>query len=551
MKSIVLSFLITCCMALTAIGQTAAEWQQDLRHLQQTVHAKYANLFHTITAADWDKAVDKFYEEIPSLNNTSRLVGFMKLVGLFRVGHTQVSTWQMHQSGSNAVTLNRYPYQLYWFSDGLYVIAADKNYETAVGGKITSIGKMKTADALEAIRPIVSYENEQGYKSNCVHYLAIPEYLKALNITESDQEVPVVISKNGKEETVTFKSTNINYFSETGLGSPAGWGVAKKTGTVPLWQKEPAAYRYFEYLPSSKTVYVRHSVVLNDGDKTIADFFAKVFDFIDKNDVQRLILDIRMNGGGNNYLNKNVITGIIASRKINQKGKFFCILGRRTFSAAQNLTNELERYTEVIFVGEPTSENVNFYGDTKTEILPNSKLPINLSWMWWQNMDPRDKRQATYPQLAADMSFADYYNNNDPALQLAMNYDASNNLMSKLTSLLEGGKKEEALRFASAYYKDPVNKYYLDRMEPDLNNEGYRLLNEGKKEIASQMFEVNMKLFPESANTYDSYAESLMLMEKNEEAIKYYEMAIAKDKDGVTASNSKTMIEKIKKKKGF
>jgi tetratricopeptide (TPR) repeat protein len=552
MKKILLLFIIAFSLLPGAFSQTAEEWQSDLRHLQKVVHHKYNNLFHTITTAEWDKAVDKFYHEIPTLDKMSTLAGFMKLVALFNVGHTQVSTWSFHAPSQNNITLNRYPYRLYWFSDGLYIQAADKNYAKSVGGKIVKIGKMKTDDALEAIRPLVSYENEQGFKSNVVFFLASAEFLKVQGIAESSLEIPMVISKDGKEETILFKAGNYgNFPSATGIETPEGWPVAKKAGDTPLWQKEPKAYRYFEFLPASKTLYVRHSVTLNDGEKTIADYFKKVVDYIDQNDVQRLVLDIRTNSGGNNYLNKNIITSIIASRKINHKGKFFCIIGRRTFSAAQNLVNELEKYTEVTFVGEPTSENVNFYGDTRTETLPNSQLPVNLSWMWWQNQDPRDKRKATYPQLAADMSFGDYYNNNDPALQVVMNYDPSKSLLPALTRLLDAGKKDEALRFAKDYQKDPVNKYVKDSFEPDINNEGYRLMAGGKKETASGLFEINTKLFPESANTYDSYAESLMELGRNEEALKYYEMAIAKDKDGVTADNSKKMIEKIKTKKAF
>jgi len=120
-----------------------------------------------------------------------------------------------------------------------------------------------------------------------------------------------------------------------------------------------------EYIPETRTLYVRHSAVINDGDNTIESLFRNVEEFIQENDVQKLVLDLHMNGGGNNYLNKSVIKTIIKSEKINQPGKFYCITGRRTFSVAQNLVNEMENYTEVIFVGEPTSENVNFYGDTK------------------------------------------------------------------------------------------------------------------------------------------------------------------------------------------
>jgi hypothetical protein len=367
---------LTACLLSVATAQTTTEWQADLRHLQKTVHDKYDNLFHLISAAEWDKAVDSFYNRIPSLDKTNVLAGFVNLVARFHIGHTVVNVFGAHENGNTA--LARYPYRLYWFSDGLYILKADKQYEAAVGGKITRIGTMKPEQALEAIRPLVSYENEQGYKSNAMGFLSVAEFLRVQGIAQSSEEVSITYTKNGKEESVVFKPITKRITTPTVLGTPEGWVDSRKTSDTPLWQKEPEKYRYMEFLPKSKTLYVRHSVTLNDGEQTITDFFSKMADYIDKNDVQKLVLDIRVNGGGNNYLNKRIITSIIESKKINQPGKFFVILGRRTFSAAQNLVNELEKYTEVVFVGEPTSENVNFYGDTRTETLPNSKLDVNL-----------------------------------------------------------------------------------------------------------------------------------------------------------------------------
>ena len=458
-----------------------------------------------------------------------------------------MNTFGLHQQGANGLSLHRYPYQLYWFNDGLYFLQADSKYANVVSGKITRIGNMKTEAALEAVRPLVSYENEQGYRSNAVYYLAIPEFLVTEGITHTANEVSITYTKNGKEETTVFKAVNDNHnFSMTGLETPQGWTDAKIPGNTPLWQKEPASFRYMEYLPQNKTLYVRHSVTLNDGTKTIASFFNNMVDFIDKNDVERLVLDLRTNGGGNNTLNKPIITGIIKSRKINQKGKFFCITGRRTFSAAQNLVNELDRFTEVIFVGEPTSENVNFFGDTRTETLPNSKLQASLSWLWWQNMDPRDKRKATSPALAVDMNFSDYQNNVDPVMNVINTYDKQGGIDDQLKSLVEQGKFDEAVSMAAGYLKDPLHRYFKNELEAKINTYGYTLINQNKPDNANKVLKMNIQLFPESANAYDSYAESFMLMGKKEDAIKYFEIAIAKDKGGATADNSRKQIEKIK-----
>jgi len=546
MRQRILVVIISCCLWAGTQAQTATDWQQDLRWLQQTVHTKYSNLFYNIPVADWDKAVDALYADIPRLNNNQVLAGFIQLVALFHIGHTQMNTFRLHGSNSGML-LHRYPFQLYWFSDGLYIKRAHKDYTDAVGGKIMRIGNMSATEAFKAIRPLVSFENEQGYLSNGVAFLSIPEFIQTQGIYPSDTEVPITYIKNGKETTTIFKAgADNNIFSPTGLLIPKDWVDAATASPSPLWRKEESAFRYMELLPGTATLYVRHSATMDDGDKTVAAFFNNMSAYIEKNNVEKLVLDIRLNGGGNNYLNKSIITNIIASKKINKSGKFFCIIGRRTFSAAQNLVNELEKYTEVIFVGEPTSENVNFYGDTKTEILPNSNIAVNLSWLWWQNLDPRDKRKATAPQIATDMRFEDYVTGNDPAMNVIQQYDQMKAFMPVFSELADAGKTNEALQMAKKYLADPVNRYFIASIENQVNEAGYKMLKT-QPQVANTYFGINIQLFPQSANAYDSYAESFMAMGKMEEAIRYYEMAIAKDQPGgATAENARNMIAKIR-----
>ena len=356
-------------------------------------------------------------------------------------------------------------------------------------------------------------------------------------------------SKNGKENSLIFEKTPLSpsRFSTTGLTIPTDWIDAKDPSVSPLWQRNPTEYRYMEFLKDDKTLYVRHSVTMNDGDKTIEKFFNNVHDFIDKNEVEKLVLDVRMNGGGNNYLNKAIITNIISARKINQPGKFFCIIGRRTFSACQNLVNELSKYTEVTFVGEPTSENINFYGDTRLETLPNSQINMNLSWMWWQNLDPRDKREWMPPHLAADMSFADYQTGIDPAMDAIKVANIQTNIEASLRNFVEKGQFDEAVSMAKDYLKDPTHRYFKDDLETKINDFGYVLINQKNFDMANKVLKMNIQLFPESANAYDSFAETFMRLGKKDEAIKYYEMAITKDKEGITAENAKKMIANMKK----
>lgn len=92
---------------------------------------------------------------------------------------------------------------------------------------------------MAAIRPLVSFENEQGFKSNSMFFLATPEFLKTQGISETSSEVSITYLKDGKEETVLVNAeAGINGFSMTGLETAAGWAVAKRTtSNIPLWQK--------------------------------------------------------------------------------------------------------------------------------------------------------------------------------------------------------------------------------------------------------------------------------------------------------------------------
>lgn len=61
--------------------------------------------------------------------------------------------------------------------------------------------------------------------------------------------------------------------------------------------------------------------------------------------------------------------------------------------------------------------------------------------------------------------------------------------------------------------------------ENELNDFGYRLLGENKPNEALKIFKLNTDLYPESANTYDSYAETLAGLGNKKEAIKNYKKA--------------------------
>jgi tetratricopeptide (TPR) repeat protein len=287
--------------------------------------------------------------------------------------------------------------------------------------------------------------------------------------------------------------------------------------------KDPLNKFWFDYLPDSKTVYVQFNQVGDKEDETVEAFAQRLSAFVESNAVDRLVLDLRLNRGGNGFFNRQLLRAIIKANKIDQQGKLFTITGRSTWSAAQFLVNDLEKYTNAIFVGEPTGGKVNSYGDSSKITLPNSGITVRVSTLWWQG-DERDARQWTAPQIAAELTFEDYRANHDPALTAALNYVPQKSLTELLTEAMSANNPQMAAERFRAWKADPANAY-VDA-EPQLNSLGYELMAKKRVEQAIEIFKLNVSAFPQSANVYDSLGEAYLVIGKKELAIKNYEKAL-------------------------
>lgn len=544
-------FCLSLLLATSAFAQidlTPAEWRADLRFLQKTVHDDYPFLFDKVTAETFDAEVEKLHAAIPTLQDHEVIVGLARIVALFEYGHTNI--WLTGWNPDNPYGFRQMPYNLYAFADGIYVQGAHRDYAEAVGARVTHVAGVPVAEAFEAIRPVVPVENEQYFKAFGIQYLGTPAVLHAQGVTpELEQSITLTLEKDGRTFDASFSPVEItgHPVRYSLMHEDDTWVDARDNATTPLWLKNLDRIYYYEYLPEHKTVYVRQSQVQDDSTQAIPEFYEEVFRFVEENDVERLVLDVRLNGGGNNYKNKPVVRGIIRSERIDQPGKLFVILGRRTYSACQNLVNELHSYTNAIFVGEPTAENINFYGDNRSVELPNSKITPRLSFAWWQDKPQWENEPWLAPHLAVDMSFADYRDNVDPVLNAALNYSGEIEILdplSYLTDLFTAGKIEALKSEAKRLVGDPHYRYY--NFEDQFNRVGYRLLGNGDLEPALFVFQLNTELFPASPNAWDSLAEGYRKAGDVEKAIRHYEKALAMDPDGPAGANAREMLEKIR-----
>src|SRR5262245_9702 len=360
------------------LGHGEAEnWRDDLRYMAQEMPKRHRNLFHTTTRERFDAAVRQLDGRIPRLERHQIIVEMARIVATVGDGHTAVQGLLY----GDKVGFRYYPIALYLFKDGLFVYAAAPPYSSTVGWKVTRIGKAAADDAARAVSDLVCRDNEMAIKERVPLLLTTPEILHAVGLIDDMERASFVVEREGKTETLELKPvegprpSNDNWALGQRFSRLPDWVDARDPSSpVPLWLRRPEDYFWFEYLDDSKTAYVQYNDVSDKTGETVAAFSKRLFAFVESHPVERLVLDLRWNTGGNNYLNKPLLLGLIKSGQVAQRGKLFVLIGRRTFSAAQNLVNDLEAYTSAVFVGEPTAGRPNFYGDPARIVLPHSGI---------------------------------------------------------------------------------------------------------------------------------------------------------------------------------
>ena len=133
-----------------------------------------------------------------------------------------------------------------------------------------------------------------------------------------------------------------------------------------------------------------------------------------------------MNTGGNAGMIQPLADYLINNKKINQKGKFFLLIGRKTFSGGILFASIIRNNSKALFVGEPTGQGQRYNALPKLIFLPNSKLRFAISTAPIKMTVDLDTKPWIYPDLPVEYSYQDFVSGQDPLIDTVMNYKLEN-----------------------------------------------------------------------------------------------------------------------------
>ena len=400
-------------------------WRGDLRFLADWVEHKSYQPFRSQTAnryvshalysrEEFEAEVQRLIAGVPRMSDPAIEVAMFRLVAGLGDGHTTLQGSRTRPEF--ALTL---PLGFYLFDDGIHVISAAPQYADLIGARVVALDGAPMAEVLARIDPLIGRDNSQWVKAMAPLRLRHTPFLKELGVAKTETGVHLDLeTAGGARRTVWVEADATAPDIWNALPKPPGWRWLADQNAADYQRGNDKPY-WWRWDAGQRIVYVQYNKVADGPAQSLAGFAAELSAALDKYPVEKLVIDMRNNNGGDTYLNAPLLAAVMGA-KVNRPGHLYVITGRRTFSAAMNAVSYFGRFTQAIFVGEATGGKPNAPGDETVFTLPYSKIAVNLSDRFWQGDWPDNFADTRAPDIETPIRFADYAAGRDAAMEAIM-----------------------------------------------------------------------------------------------------------------------------------
>jgi hypothetical protein len=382
-------------------------WQSDIDFLVTEIRRQHYVYKSRPLPEAFDLKVRELKDAVPRFSDERMLLELQSLMRQLGDGHCYLLPITFRDQPTKCL-----PVQLYLFSDGLFVVDAEKGYEHWLGRRVERFGPAPAADALRRVADFSSRDNEMGVRWVGPFLLRFRGMLEVLGLEPGSAKVRLGYrTEAGSEVAEDLDFIPVPRFRGVPkLGPPHSRGAAEP----PLYLRRVSVPFWFQRLEED-TMYVQFNQVMNGPDESLAAFARRLETALSETPLALLVVDVRHNNGGNAELLPPLVAVLKAFEAKQPAAKLVVISGRNTFSAAQIFISQVNRAINAVFAGEMSSSKPNFVGEENEVVLPWSKAIGSISNRYHESI-PGDRREGIAPELKVELSSADYFGNRDPVL---------------------------------------------------------------------------------------------------------------------------------------
>jgi len=411
--AVTLFCISTALFAQDSLIYSKKQVADDIHYLLKNAADIHPNLYHDISPAELIRKTDSLISHLPdSLSLLSAYGAFAQATAFVNEGHTSVDIPKAIQKDIRAGTFKGIPLQVLGYNDGYFQANLMLPQGQAPNVKISSINGQAASAILTRMMAL------KGDLASFRKVVAIGNFRVFLSVIGIKQPYTIVYSDGEKvDKTLTLNSITEKEYTTSLIKKP---------------QSEPYAFT----IRDNKYAYLNFRSMVNY-DK-FCHFCDSLFKVLDEKKINKLVVDLRENGGGNSGLGHCLLSYIAdkpyrmagdSKRKVSQqfkdyliankavygnnyddylklpvgsfmplgsdnmtkpgkkehrfKGKVCFLIGPYTFSSANMLAATVKDYHLFTLIGEPTGEAANHYGELCTIKLPNTGLLAFTSTTIW------------------------------------------------------------------------------------------------------------------------------------------------------------------------
>lgn len=388
--------------------------------------------FNRYSREDIQAAYEDLRSRADQLDEAELFIELSRFTGMVSDGHTYVWLDDESNTFSRSVSLR------FWrFSDGVYVRAAAPEYTELVGAEVTEIGGVPIDEAWDRLIGSRPGENASSASRAAAVFMQIPEWLYVLDLSDSSETaLYTVLTQNGEEINIELAAQDWDSLSEIwetslGLNTPEGW-VTSPSASSSLWLSRRETGFWKTVLEDGETLYVQVNQSqrsLDPQDRSRDDwgpFIDSIREDLRGARIQRLIIDLRHNRGGDTSMQQRIVHAVISDPEINRPGHVFVIAGRMTESASAAMVARFENETWALVAGEAPSSRPNFYNDPRPWYyrdvwhVPGTAINFRVARIVETWTGPGDSRAYSRPDIAPDFTYDDYAVGHDPVLDAVL-----------------------------------------------------------------------------------------------------------------------------------
>lgn len=406
--SIVIAVQIVCLLSALLLSSCSPkssltlDWEPDLQLVKQEMPQKEISLMqNSERAGTFTGKIDEIIGKLPDYDNDDQVI--IDLSKAFAsLGHVHTNL----ELAEEKVL----PFTLYMWQGSLYVTNTITGYPEVLYTELTEINGQPVSSVIAQLTEVISRDNEQGLLVNIPRYIIRPSVLHGLGVIKDKSKISLTFRQ--EDGTDIKKTVQPVSQSDTTLKLISPY---KDTLLSSINSKRNYS---FTNLSAEQTLYVAYNSCAEDSEYPVKRFVQDIKTSLKASPVQKVIVDLRANGGGDSRVIKPLKTSLLHEPTL--KNHVLVLIGRGTASSAMMNASEFREELHAKLLGEPTNGDPNKPGEIQFLQLPESGLTVIYSTSEFHFSDSAD--DALMPDLPVDYTISDYREGIDPVLNAALAY---------------------------------------------------------------------------------------------------------------------------------